>query len=112
MKRQQREIILDDSDLIDFVEKAAAEDRARGITGPPKIDFKKLSEEWKARKKLDQEVPVEPIVVLAQLVGEQLELSLKKPVPVVRISVSTNEIKVGNLRIAIVLSQTETDADN
>jgi hypothetical protein len=101
---------LDDSDLLDFVEKATAEDRAKGIIEPEAIDFKKLVKEWKTRKKLDKEVPVEPIIVWAQLVGDKLELSVKKEIPSALISVRQNEIHVGELRITIVFSKTETAA--
>ena len=55
MRKPQKEMILDDSDLMDFVEKASAEDRARGITEPPPLDVKQLAKEWKTRKKLDKE---------------------------------------------------------
>ena len=108
MRKQKREMSLDDSDLLDFVEKATAEDRAKGIIEQKKIDFKKLVKEWKTRKKRASEVPVEPIIVRAQLVGDKLELSLKKEIPLAQISVHQNEIHVGELRIAIVLSKTET----
>jgi hypothetical protein len=39
---------------MDFVERTSAEDRARGIIEPLAIDFKKLAEEWKTKKKLDR----------------------------------------------------------
>jgi hypothetical protein len=102
MRKQQREIILDDSDLIDFVEKASAEDRVSGIIEPHRINFKKLAEEWMVQKKLNKEAPVESIVVLAEKKGDKLELSLQKHVPAAPISVSANEIKVGNLCITVV----------
>ena len=111
MRKPQSEIILDDSDLMDFVERTSAEDRARGSIEPLAIDFKKLAEAWKERKKLDKGVLAEPLVVWAQLVGDKLELSLQNRVPGAPLSVHANEIRVGNLRIAIVLSQTEIDAD-
>ena len=85
MRKPQKEIILDDSDLMDFVEKASAEDRARGIIEPPPLDVKQLAKEWKTRKKLDKETedmipPIYPVTDLKQNTAEILDCAQKQPI--------------------------------
>ncbi len=102
-KKQIEQIAIDDSELFEFVERATAEDKAKGIEEKPdEINFGQIAKEWKTKKSkasLNEQV----IKIEALLEGDRLALALLSPVPDTPISVQQNEIHVGNLRIAIVL---------